>query len=284
MTQPLTRRHVVLCLAAILVCPLGMAAPTASQDAWAKVPPMPTGCYLEPENFPEKLDAAQESITADRDRQKKINDELSEKLKQLDPMEQANRMQEYMMAHPEEAMKLMQQNAALGETYADELTKNYANLEKLEAELVDLEARYNAAVDKALAPVKAKLADLDVRAQKDLVVVGEGYAYAPWAVKEFDALTAQSNKAYETTCAEWWGASGQFHGWMNRHKQNLVERIPKQEEADVLGVGFMVALVGTPTNSFKSTATMEAALEHIRKAINVFDKRARRPDPPYEGH
>lgn len=284
MTSLSWRRLVVSCLAAILACPLGMAAPTGSPDAWAKVPPMPTGCYLEPENFPEKFWAAQESITADRDRQKKLNDELSEKVKQLDPMEQANRMQEFMMAHPEEATKLMQQNAALGETFSDELTKNHADLEKLEAELADLETRYNAAVDKGLAPIKAKLADLDVRAQKDLVVVGEGYAYAPWAVKEFDALTAQSNKAYETTCAEWWGASGQFHGWMNRHKQNLVERIPRQEEADVLGAGFMVALVGTPTSSFKSTAAMDMALEHIRKAINVFGKRQRRPDPPYEGH
>ena len=161
------------CLAAILACPPGMAAPTGSPDAWAKVPPMPTGCYLEPENFPEKFRAAQESITADRDRQKKLNDELSEKVKQLDPMEQANRMQEFMMAHPEEAMKLMQQNAALGETVSDDQMKSNDALMKLEAEL----------------------ADLDVRAQKDLVVVGEGYGYAPWAVKEFDALTAQSNKA-----------------------------------------------------------------------------------------
>ena len=77
------------------------------------------------------------------------------------------------------------------------------------------------------------------------VVGGEDYGYAPWAVKEFDVLTAQSIKAYETTCAEWWGASGPFHGWMNRHKQNLVEQILRQEEADVLGAGFMVALVGT---------------------------------------
>ncbi len=277
MTHALRRKLVVTCLAAVLVCPLGTAAPTASP--WAKVPPMPTGCYLEPENFPEKLDAALESVTADRDRQKVINDELSEKVKQLDPMEQANRMQEYMMEHPEEAAKLMQQNAALGEL---DRMKIIEDGQKLEAELADLEARYNAAVDKAAAPFKAKFADLDVRAQKDLVVYGESYVYAPWAVKEFNALTSQSNKAYETVCAEWWGASGPFHGWMNRHKQYLVEQIPVREEGEMLGAGFMIVLVGTPTSSFKPTATMDVAIDHMKKAIDVLGKRKRRPDPLQE--
>jgi len=277
----LSRRISVAGLASLMMLPFAQSAQAAEQDFWAMVPAWPTTCYQETEDFPDKYRAALEAVTAAKDRQQKINDELAQKVKDMDPMEQASKMQEYMMANPEEAMKLMQRNAAIGETFTNsELESNEGGVQ-LEKEMMDLDTRYKAEVEKALAPIKAKFADLDARAQKDLVVVGEGYAYAPWAVKEFDALTAESNKAYEKVCAGWWGANGIFQEWMKRLKESLVARIPEREEAEKVGAGLLAVVAGTPGNSFKPIAAPDAVMQYTQRGIRLFENRMRRPEAPY---
>ena len=165
------------------------------------------------------------------------------------------------------------------------LLQSVENTRKLEAELADLLARYKSAVDGAQAPIEAKFKDLDVRAQKDLVVVGESYAYAPWAVKEFNALRAQSNKSYETLCSSWWNATGPYHGWMKKYKDHLIkDEVPTREEADKVGVGFMVVLVGTPEKPYRSTAAHQATIDHLNRAVKLFTERWMRPGRDYGGN
>ncbi len=49
-------------------------------------------------------------MDAELERQGQINDQIQDRVKTMDGMEQAALMQDYMMKNPEEAMKLMQQN------------------------------------------------------------------------------------------------------------------------------------------------------------------------------
>ena len=180
---------------AVVLAALALAAPPAAVDPWTIVPPFPTGWYSAKDDFAEKLAAAKEANSKALDRQTKINDELSHRVKALGPTEIQARMQSFMMENPEEAMKMMQQNQAVGDKFTDAQLKSEANRQALEGELKDLQARYKTALESARAPVDLKFKELDVRAQKDLVTVGESWVYAPWAVKEYDALVAQWNAA-----------------------------------------------------------------------------------------
>jgi len=226
------------------------------------VPAFPTGCYSSRDDFAEMIAAALDALSKEIGRQEQINSELSSRLAKMDAAEKQSRVQSFMMNNPQEAMKLMQRSQAMWTAFADTGVRNEEKRQKLEGELKDLQALYNAALDKALAPFGAKFKDLDAWAQKDLVIAGEGHDYPKWAIAEWDALTSQSNAEYERVRGDWWPASGPFHAWLKRYRDYLVQdQIPPLEEADNVGDGFMVHLLDTPTTSFKSTATMNAIRE-----------------------
>lgn len=274
-------RLVVECVA-VLVGSSTMAAAPAAKDPWALVPAFPGGCYAE-DDFSAKIDEASGAVIAEIDRREATNKVLSDRLNQMDPAEQATKMQEYMMSNPEEAMKLMQANADLSQTASDAMVETQAALEKLFAELEQLENQYKAAVATARAPFDAKFKALDERAQKDLVVYGEGWVYAPWAVKEYNALTDQWNAEYERVCRDWWPAGGRFPAWLSRYKESLVrDLIPASEEADRVAAGFMVALVATPEASWQPTAGWILVRDYLRQTNAVFAGRSPRPDPHIE--
>lgn len=259
-----------------------IAAPAAKEDPWARVPAFTTACYSEGDPFNEKLAAAQEALTSDIGKQNQINDELKAEVGSIDPMELASRQQQYMMDHPQEAMALMQRNAQLGEDFSDKQMKIVERAGALDEEIKDLDAQYKAALDKAFDPLRAKAADLDARAQKDLVSLGEiGYGYAPWAVKEWNELVAQGNAAYQRVCADWWAAPGPYRAWLERYRDYLVkDRIPITEEAELVGAGFMVWAVGTPERPYRSTATLMAVEDYMKQVAVVFSKRSPRPSLP----
>ena len=92
-------------------------APVAA-GPWAKVPAFPTGCFEyvddnQADPFYAKLEAAETAIKSDIDRQEAINEKIAEEFRNIDPMEQAQRMQQWMMSNPQEAMAFVQaaQNA-----------------------------------------------------------------------------------------------------------------------------------------------------------------------------
>ena len=83
---------------------VAQSQPGAPPGPFAKVPPLPTACYLANETFPDKLAAARETVLADRTRQQEINDKIEKDYQSLDPMEMTQRMQQWMMENPQEAM------------------------------------------------------------------------------------------------------------------------------------------------------------------------------------
>ncbi len=271
----------VLLFACLSAC---LPSAAAEKDPWASVPPLPTGCYTN-DGFADKLAIARGAIRSDFDRQEAINRELPNKAQELDPMELAARQQKFMMEHPEEAMALMQRNQQLGEEYSSaEVAANDA-LNALQQDLQSLDDRYKTALDKQLAPTKTKFKNLAVRAQKDLVPLGEaGWVYAPWATKEFNQLILEENAAYEKLGAEWWGASGSYHDWLNRLRDLMVKQIPRREEAEEVGAGFLVQLVGTPTASFKPTAALKSVGEYMDEAGKVYARRRTEMEKPMEAH
>lgn len=269
--------QLIVAIVAIVVSAVANGAPPAP-DPWTRVPPFPTGCYAGQDGFAEKLGTARDALSAEMDRQERANSEITDQLKEMDGAEKARRMQEYMMKNPQDAMKLMQQNQAAGDSYTGTQLQSEENRKKLEAELDDLHARYDAALASALVPIAAKFKELDARAQKALVTVGESWVYAPWAVAEWNAINAKENATYERVCREWWAASGPFHGWLNRYRDHLVQdEVPTRVAADDAAAGFMARLVDKPAASYQSTAAMAATRDYMNHAYDIFSKRRSEP-------
>jgi hypothetical protein len=96
--------------------PAPVKSPTKAVVAagpWAKVPALPTSCFQraaanQPDPFYARLEAAKTAVAADIEKQSAINRKIEEEFNNIDPMEKAQRMQQWMMSNPQEAMAYMQ--------------------------------------------------------------------------------------------------------------------------------------------------------------------------------
>lgn len=268
MTPHLLGRRLFLAGLAVFLCPVAMGAPPAAQNPWAKVPAFPTGCYSSRDDFATKIAAAQEALPPEIYRQEQINKELQDRVKNMDPAQVSSAM----MKNPQEMMKIMQENQALGTANQETGQKDEEKRNRLDLELKDLVARYHSALDKARGPIDAK--------RKTLPLPSGEYAGERWAIAENIALTKKANTEYEKLCGEWWSASGPFLGWLKRYRDYLVQdHIPRQEKSDDIAMG-TVRLMGASTASYRSTAAMKGVLDYMKRASEVFGAREAQPRVP----
>ena len=130
-------------------------APAASP--FAKLPALPTTCYAEGDPFSGKVAAATEATQAEIDRQKSVNQQIEEEFNNIDPMVKAQKMQQWMMSNPQEAMKWAQAQQEIGadaQTVGPELN---AAAMQFENEKKSLVAGYNAALKQAASPADARI-------------------------------------------------------------------------------------------------------------------------------
>jgi hypothetical protein len=121
------------------------------------VPALSTACYAGTDPFAGKVDAALTAVKADRAKQAAINKKIADAHKAMDPMEQAQRMQQWMMDNPEEAMKYMQGLQSMGtEEGQAEVMEDPREQAAFEAERKDLIKRYRAGLAQAFAPADAR--------------------------------------------------------------------------------------------------------------------------------
>lgn len=250
-----------LVLASCVVVAAQLAVGATPTDPWATVPAFPTGCYSGQDDFAQRIDAAMQTLSADIERQKESNSKVSDAVANLDPMEKQRRMQTYLMAHPQDAMKIMQAPQGAGVA-----TEDLARASELDTQLRDLFARYDAALRDAWAPMQAKLATLND---------GEGATQRDY--DEAAAAHQQSNAAYERLCGSWW-KTGPLRDWLGAYKAYLVEQIPKQQALDDAGNAMWV-MFGVSTAGYRSTAAPDAVLKYMKRAEEVFGKREAAPIP-----
>lgn len=274
-------RRLVSAGAGILVAASALGAQTPA-DPWAKTVALPTACYASQDQFRDKNRAAVDVATADADKQRQSNEELSRSWGAKageDPMATAALMQEAMMKDPQAAMKLMQQSGAA----EDPVAAQAASMQRLnrESQMQNegkaLIESYKAAVATALKPARAHFAAL----RKRLGItegwgVGEGASAKDNA--DYDAIKREADQAYAAMCPQWWGATGSMSVFMKRYKDYLVgERIPYDEKTESKATaGF--ALQGIDASKYKSTATLDAVRDYIILAGTLYDER---PEEPY---
>lgn len=255
------------------------AAPAGNRGEWSRVPPFPTSFYLVKDHFGDDIYAARQALDKEITERQSFNSENANKISDLanqDPMEIARRMQQHMLDNPEAAkQQILQANEG-----ANTINKDLDEKKKLLADLDALRARYKAQLDKELGPFDGKFKDLDSRASKSLVLCGESYCYAPWAVAEYDKLISEKNATFERIAPGWWAPFGEFQGWLKRYRDHLVQLIPEQQREEAAQAGITAQLAAAPDSKFKSVVTLDAVGDYMDQAKNVFAERKGFPEPP----
>lgn len=279
----------IVCARALAATPPAPVAKPAARPAvaapagpWAKVPALPTACYSSQDTWWDKNNAALDAVQKDHDRQndanavveKRLNDAMS-----ANPMAMAQAMQQAMMSDPQNAQKYMERMVQQGQQAQTEVVEQTDKEKQLDAESAALVKQYKAALAKSSGTADARWAALRKK---------EGYAsdaYGPsetgtsdrvWA--EWHAILKDRDAAYAANCAQWFGANGRFHAYMNRYKDYLVqERIPHHKRLMDEPRLDNFRLLKVPAAGWRTTTDYEAAEDYMRKASQVFGERQADP-------
>jgi hypothetical protein len=273
-----------------------VARPAAAADPWARLPAPTTLCYQSTgsthDPFYAQLEAAESAVHADMEKQQAINAKIEEDFRNIDPMEMATRMQQWMMSNPQAAAQYMQaaQNATT-DVQAD-VTAAAQKQKARDAEFDALARGFDDARIQAYAPFegrrKALANKLGVEYSSDRKALAQGNAnfygdpstsQADWA--EGEKIKAAFDGAYKGLCPAWWGTDGKAQAYLKQQKAWFVnERIPELERLDAVTTQ-QYAIMNTPTATYRSTAPYKAVDEYIdivRKVYDLRDVMARCPE------
>ncbi len=281
-------RFLLTAVAAGLVCvsALHAQAPAKPAGPWARVPPLSTLCYgfigenWEP--FLTKIQAAKAAIEADREKQEAINAKIEEDFRNIEPMEMASRMQEWMMRDPEAAMAMLQGQQAMAESMPEEMASRQAESQARETEWKALVRRYEDARIQAYGPSRTRLEALNGRKvtdRKELLYPwfsgDTGTPLAAWA--EGESINAAADQAYRSLCPQWWGATGHFHAYLKKQKDWFIKvRIPELAMNDAVKLQ-QYSIMDTPAASYRSTAELRGVAEYLDLVWKVFGERDSSP-------
>jgi hypothetical protein len=278
MKSPVFRGPLVAAAIAGFVCTSVLAAAPAATSPWSKVPAFPTTCYMKDDAVYAKLETAQAAVDANAAKQKALNNEIAERQKNADPMELAARMQEKMMADPQNAKKYIQDMQNLGQEINTETVPAMDKEAAMKAEAGGVYKRFQAALEVANGPGNARWTALKKKLGIAMDSTGPGELGVPdWAWVEWHGILQEWDRAYRATCPAFYGAGGQAHQYMQRYKTYLLqERIPYYEKFDAATVA-NYEMFSTPAASYKSTATFDAVHDYIAMAQKVFGNRNYEP-------
>jgi hypothetical protein len=280
MFSPWPGRLAAVVLGASLCAPAAFSQPAAATGPWAKVPALTTVCYYEADPFEAKLTAALAAVNAGRTKQLAINKKIEDEHKNIDPMEMASRMQQWMMSNPQEATKYMQGVQAVGEDFNARMPEMIAAQQRFDDEEKALLKRHQTELDAAYAPGYARHAALKTKLGVPLdypTVKDESGSTPDWASAEENAAMRQLDAAYATHCTQWLGATGPPAAWLKTYRawltQNFIpfgQRIASQNAQTY-------AIMSTPTATWKDTAEYDGVIKYLEAVGRVYGNRRSKP-------
>ncbi len=277
MPKSLSGRFLMAALIAFSA-PIALSQP-AAPGPFAKAPPLPTACYTEGETFWTKLEAAQVAVTADEEKQNVINNQIREEFQNIDPMEKASRMQQWMMDNPQEAMAYMQGVQSASADLGPGIKADADKKAQFAVEQKSVIAAHKTALQQAYAPNDAKLRALDKRVleAQGCSFNNESCGLPAWAQAEHDTIQRERDAIYVATCSAWWGANGKVTAFMKRYKTWLLqEHVPLLESLDAQVLS-QYAIMNTPAASYRSLEPYKAAREYMNAAFYLYQERETRP-------
>jgi len=262
----------------LLALPGVALAQGASADPWSQVPALPTTYYRD-FDFETRVNAAQQRNNAELTRQADLNTSIKARFDTMDQGEKMQRMQEFMMKNPQQAMQVMQAMQAGAGAVTAPVTASQGDLERLERELATLTTDFQAAVKGARDPVQRAIDEL-VKTKGKACGEGDCVSLPAADVPRYKALYGQLNTDYERICGAWWGPSGSFTRWLGNYKQYLLnDVVAPGVKADSLVLQQM-AMMGVPGTGFRSTAPISAVSNYLGRLNQVYALRPHRIETP----
>ena len=277
-TQSFRARLLAVALGSVLCAPAAFSQPAAGASPWAKAPALTTTCFYGADPFPAKLDAALAAVKAGRDNQLAVNQKIEEEYKSIDPMEMANRMQQWMMSNPQEATKYLQGIQAVGEDFNARMPEISAAQQRFRDEEAALIKRYKAALDTAYAPGYARFTALKQKLGVDPAYPSVKDPGTPdWAMVEENVIMRDLDKAYAATCPQWWGAAGPVHAWLKTYRDWITNTyIPFNDRLSSQNAQ-TYAIMGTPSAAWKAVSDYDGVIMYLEAVGRVFMERREKP-------
>ena len=260
-------------------------APAAARatGAWARIPALPTGCYSGADDFGARLASGIEATKADRESHAERKEALRAKLAAIPPMEVAQRMQAYMMKHPEEALAASQTLHSTSTAASAARMQDGGDYYKAQ-EFKQFAPNFREALAAAIAPSEAALAaHIEAKATWDAHHFFFTFA-APADETRLMALVAEQNAAYERLCGAWLVGNGTIPAWMRTYHGYLAdELVPTLEASDRASMAQVRMLLGDEMGEYSSREALDAVLDYLQKASAMNDLRlAQKYGPPKE--
>jgi hypothetical protein len=232
------------------------------EDPWALMPALPNDCYQADDDFVDRAYAAMETLSTEQTRQDGINEELSQQSSNMNPMEQQQRMMDFMMENPQEAQKYMEAVAAVGATGHEYLSRMGEETGALQKERDALDAEYDAAVralDDTYASSTAGTFEDPKKFDADLA--------------KYHAAVDAYNAGYENICASLW--QDRYPGWLARYEALQRRTVAWANESDVSTQNY--AILGIDATNYRRTDGLSAAHGHIQAAAQIYNRRKLEP-------
>lgn len=273
MTIPTWR---AIALTASLALGSATATAQATRPEWKLVPVMPTSCFKD-DGFDGKVGEAGQAAIAAKDQQDALNTRIREQFDKMDMMEKAQRMQAWMMKNPQAASKMLEAAGGAGDAGAALTEEVKAAGERLDRELENHKKAFDAAIERAVKPVDARIdALIRTRTRKtlvDAVFISEA-DYAAYV-----ALIDERNAAYEKACQPFFGGGGAFHKWVAAHRSEVTEKQLAAEANGNAAMAQQFAIMDTPSGGYRTTGGYDVVREHLRRLGEVVAYRAYKTAP-----
>ena len=279
MNHPARAAHAILLGLALSLPATALAAqgraPAAARatGAWARVPAFPAGCYSSADDFGARVAGGIEATKADRESHAERKAALRARLDAIDPMEQARRMQAYMMKNPTEAAAAMQAAQTTSTAASAAYLQDGGDYYKAQ-EFRKFGPNFKEALAAAIAPGEAAIAaHVKAKATWD----GHGFTYwftAPADEARLLALVARQNADYERLCGAWLVGNGTIPAWMRTYRGYLAgELVPALEASDRAAMAQVRMLLGDEMGEYSSREALDAVLDYLQKASALNDLR-----------
>ena len=283
-------RFLITAAAAVLVCAQALAAtppatpakpalkPAATAGPWAKVPALPTACYMSQDQWQAQSDTALQAVQADHEKQKAANTAVEQRLQsvmQENPMAMAQALQQAMMSDPGNAQKIMEKLTQTGEQAQTEIPGQAQKDSQFQADAQALIKQYNAALEKAFGPGDARWTALKKKGgyEPDAIIPGES-GVAEWIWAEWDVILRDWKAGYQANCAVWFSTTGPMQAFLKRYKDYLVnERIPAEKRLIDQPRLDQYQMMNVSTTGWRTTSDYDAVEDYLGMASNMFDNR-----------
>lgn len=281
MTKPTWGRTAAAGLLTLGIVTTAPSQGNAPVDPWTRVPATPTSCFRD-EAFEASVNAAEQALIADRNRQTAINAKLKEEFDGLDMMVKAQKMQQWMMKNPQAASKMLGGEAAAGKAGLVTLEDANNAAQRLYLELDAHKKALDAAIDRALAPVLAR-EEAHIKAKTQLFGEAQISAFTTAAdYAAYIAIIEEQNTTLATACAPFFGTGGHFHRWLSQYRSQVAEPMATLGEVQDASMMLQLAILDTPAGGYRPTAGYDAVRSYLLELEKLSSLRRPRAAPRYE--